>query len=1154
MNTATRSLALVIVAVFLGSLASGMMAELYQPAVELEEEPMVMESSQATSPGHVVFGQYISSDNCGHCSKTGGGSDAHHSIKQNHPDEYVYVTYMSASFGQTNTARAGNVAPYNWAWTTGGAPDAYFGDRTDKRQSGANNQYTTYDSLFSSGGGMHASVNDYGMGAAISQNGNNYDISISYKYKGSGTPASNMKLYAALVDKDCTGYSYSSGIPHGYNCWMAWLTAGDTYKSKGAGTGTSFHSVTVSSTEATESWTSVPTSVVPGGINKAVVVAALMSGNQVSVGGSSPHVYHAIDSTMGPKMDIGVSGLSVTNDQGTNSYVRGDTVTLQADVKNTGDLDYTSGGSLEFFYKNGATTTAIDTVSIPTLNVAPGSPFLTGSATFDTSSLPSNAWSTTFGARLVGITGDMGNSNNLEETGVDHDRSPLVKTPQVLGSDVVERGDFVRVIAKGDADDNVDTIDSMTFELEVSAAGQNLWDGSIVSGGENVLYRDTAQEGREYIVTPTMAMSAGDYDLRARTVDSRGQTSDWSVVSDMFELANGRPIIVADPVPTVMCDLNTKVSMVGHVSDPETPLGDLIITSDSANFVAWHADTEELEVVFPYDNGCPLGQKGIEVKVDDGGDYSDAGELPYGTLLFNVIENGQPRWAGLPIQVVDEGSSGVLSLSEYLSDTDDEGQPVDASTLSLEIMDNSNPEIIAVELRGNTLGYETMDDDINGETVVTLRASDGEQFSEQTVTIRINPINDAPRLDMTDIEEFSLKTNRQKVINLNSRLTDVDSPQGTYWVNNPQSTETGSARLVTGDLILKFEEVGVQTVTISTTDGYATNSYEITVNVFDALPFYISKTDDGSGHLYVDMVDTYETQTPTASFALTETAPTFTVVSVTWSLCNELSGTCDGFWEYDLDMSRSSTGWTQEMNIPSSYGDGGFARVNGMRNMDYIGLTVRAVDDTGQEYKTSDTTKWMTTEALPEPADMDDALIEWYVADLIADIADVEAQLEDPANAQNTASLEARLMELNEKFDVACEDDRANCPVDEVKSSGTDEAAGLNTNIILIVIGVLIVAALLGLMFMRGGGGDAEEAKWNEAALPVHDTVANSMYGGAQEIFQQPVAPIAAVAPPPAPVAAPAGPPLPPTGLPAGWSMEQWVHYGQQYLDQMNQQ
>jgi hypothetical protein len=42
----------------------------------------------------------------------------------------------------------------------------------------------------------------------------------------------------------------------------------------------------------------------------------------------------------------------------------------------------------------------------------------------------------------------------------------------------------------------------------------------------------------------------------------------------------------------------------------------------------------------------------------------------------------------------------------------------------------------------------------------------------------------------------------------------------------------------------------------------------------------------------------------------------------------------------------------------------------------------------------------------------------------------------------------------------------------------------------------------------------------------------------------------------PAPIAPPMGgavsPPLPPTGLPAGWTMEQWSHYGQQYLDSMN--
>ena len=113
-------------------------------------------------------------------------------------------------------------------------------------------------------------------------------------------------------------------------------------------------------------------------------------------------------------------------------------------------------------------------------------------------------------------------------------------------------------------------------------------------------------------------------------------------------------------------------------------------------------------------------------------------------------------------------------------------------------------------------------------------------------------------------------------------------------------------------------------------------------------------------------------------------------------------------------------------------------------------------------------------------------------------------------------------------------------------------------------MGVLIIAALLGVNFMRGSrGGDLEEVKWDQATLPVHDTVANSMYGGAQEIFQQPVAavaptaavpPITAVAQPPLAPAVHAGPPLPPGGLPAGWSMEQWVYYGQQYLDQLNQQ
>ncbi|MBK64959.1 MAG: hypothetical protein CMB47_05505 [Euryarchaeota archaeon] len=59
--------------------------------------------------------------------------------------------------------------------------------------------------------------------------------------------------------------------------------------------------------------------------------------------------------------------------------------------------------------------------------------------------------------------------------------------------------------------------------------------------------------------------------------------------------------------------------------------------------------------------------------------------------------------------------------------------------------------------------------------------------------------------------------------------------------------------------------------------------------------------------------------------------------------------------------------------------------------------------------------------------------------------------------------------------------------------------------------------------------------------LPSSDQIANSMFGGSEEIFQQP---------PPITSEMPNMPPLPENGLPEGWTMEQWAHYGQEWLDE----
>jgi hypothetical protein len=93
---------------------------------------------------------------------------------------------------------------------------------------------------------------------------------------------------------------------------------------------------------------------------------------------------------------------------------------------------------------------------------------------------------------------------------------------------------------------------------------------------------------------------------------------------------------------------------------------------------------------------------------------------------------------------------------------------------------------------------------------------------------------------MTDIENFDLKRGKQMVINLNNRLTDVDNPANEAFITVTPS-EPGAARynLLDGSLTLLFDSSGMQTVTISASDKYDTNTYTMNVNVFDAYPFYI---------------------------------------------------------------------------------------------------------------------------------------------------------------------------------------------------------------------------------------------------------------------------------------------------------------------------
>jgi hypothetical protein len=210
---------------------------------------------------------------------------------------------------------------------------------------------------------------------------------------------------------------------------------------------------------------------------------------------------------------------------------------------------------------------------------------------------------------------------------------------------------------------------------------------------------------------------------------------------------------------------------------------------------------------------------------------------------------------------------------------------------------------------------------------------------------------------------------------------------------------------------------------------------------------------------------------------------------------------------------------------------------------DYVALTkVVAIASNGDKFEFKDSgLKWTAEETAPGPESMTEEEVNELVSEIEDMIAAKKSDLE--GMEKGTSEFEETRLELEAletDLENACE--YTTCV--EQNSGSSEPSSGLDLTVILIVVGVVIAGLLAGLMFMRGGNREAGEVTVNWAnELPANDAIANSMYGGAQEIFQQPVA-----APAPTVTQVPAGAlPLPPGGLPAGWTMEQWAYYGHQY-------
>jgi len=134
-------------------------------------------------------------------------------------------------------------------------------------------------------------------------------------------------------------------------------------------------------------------------------------------------------------------------------------------------------------------------------------------------------------------------------------------------------------------------------------------------------------------------------------------------------------------------------------------------------------------------------------------------------------------------------------------------------------------------------------------------------------------------------------------------------------------------------------------------------------------------------------------------------------------------------------------------------------------------------------------------------------------------------------------------------------------PVTLQKSSGDGDGVNSDTGGstdwvgigIWVVGGALIISLLGALLMVVNGGEEEEEEDWSEDGY--EDTL-SATYGAVAAAptvaaMEKPkdvpdIGLTPQIAPP---VEVAAGPPVPAVGLPEGWTMDQWSHYGQQWLD-----
>ena len=917
-----------------------------EPSDRAELDQMQM-PLYAISPGHTVFGEYVGAHWCPPCMDSASPSLAN--LKSSNPDEFTFVSFFESSddgwpddspIGRTDHVMSGSTG-----YPTFSFADQQTGPCYKVGASGTN----YYDPDFTAGGCMSSDSSDFLLEMSLDLNSTTGEVTVTLESTYTGPSSSvDAYLYGAVTER-VGADAYDNGFRPHHN-WRGWLLNDDE---DGFAQMTLFKDAT-----AERSWT-VPLNTVRAAAGYTQwenfwPVIALMDGPHTSYN----TFYAAVDPDMGPLIDVGITEFEVENQNQFPGFTPGDILDISLEIRNNGVDPYAEGGQIGVYLISGSDEVYLDGESVEDLGVA-GTQSL--DLEFDTSELTTTSSGvTTFRAMLTNLGSDRNSTNNLLDAVALHDMPPVPAHPSAVGATSFERGDAVQFESTALANDLVDDMTTMSPTLQHTKSGMTDWsdnwvtNSELVGTGGNAVYVHTLQ-------TPATADS-GHYDIRIQWQDAAGQQSEWLVNEEAFELQNALPRVLgsSDPgfagYPTVKIDTLESISVAGLVRDAESPLSMLVIDSVDPEFKGWNSATSEVSVQFDTIETDPQGNpitQGVFVSIDDGEDVN------HGMLLFNVIENGAPRWSPIPTQPMFEGGSASTSLTEFLSDTDDDGNPTSVAGLSLTIVSNSDEDLVQASINGHTVFVSAVNEDSYGVAEITVRADDGAKSSDSTVVFFVINVNDPPTISLGGIEALTLKANQPTSIDLASLMSDIDDPNDEIWLSATTSTP-GALHYdyLNGILDMEWAEPGTHVVTLTMADRHGDwSTSDIVVTVLDK-KVLTWQSDDQAGDLEVILVDPYVGLEPTVT--IQNVGPLeLSEVKTMWTVCNSIVGICHSVGTSD-DLGPFSV-------VPVSG--------NGLAVGDYFTLHVEAVDSDGWDRASEDFLKITATQGAPDaedPVDKDD--------------------------------------------------------------------------------------------------------------------------------------------------------------------------------------